>query len=191
MLFRSDLEKFYKSPEYLSNASALNMRTKQLRNMYTMHIAVYLVTGEWCYPGKDGDEDNEFAVFLVDNQITKVEDLVTMDFEDFERFYGYKINPRYFRRLQALNYWMGHPPKGEKNYLLYERLVSISLDDFDAYIYKVWHPTNPPSASTQQNVPQQVTMDTPSQPTATATTGVIPTATPVAGINSKRMELLR
>ena len=93
---KEKLEEFYKSPAYLSNASALHARTKHLRNVYTMHLAMYLVTGEWCYPGNDVDEDNEFALFLADNQITKVEDLVTMDYEDFERFYGYKINPRYF-----------------------------------------------------------------------------------------------
>ena len=113
---KEDLEKFYKSPDYLSNASVLNSHTKRLRNMYTMHLAVYLVTGEWCYPGNEVDEDNEFAVFLAKNKITKVEDLVTMDFEDFERFYSYKINPTYFRCLQALNHWMGHPPSEEKNY---------------------------------------------------------------------------
>ena len=87
---------------------------------------------------------------------------------------------------------MGHPSFEEKNHLLYEQLALMSLDKFDAYIYKVWHPVNPPPMSTQQNVPQQVTTNTPSQPTATtATTGVIPTATPVAGINSKQMELLQ
>ena len=91
-----------------------------MRDLYTMHLAMFFVTGEWCFPGNTEGSDHELVMFLQDNQILKVEELVTMDYEDFEQFYGYKINPSYFRRLQALNHWMGHPPNKEKNHLLYE-----------------------------------------------------------------------
>ena len=115
---------------------------------------------------------------------------MTLDFEDFERFYGYKINPSYFRRLQALNHWMGNPASGEESKPLFERISFLTMEAFETYMYKVWHPTSVPAQDPKQGtVPQQVTT-TIIQPAAqVASTGTIPT--PIARVNSKQMSLLR
>ena len=95
-LKKKELEDFYKSGTYLRDALALFMRMKFMCDLYTMHLLMYFVTGEWCFPGDKMGSDNALVNFLHNNQMLKVEELVTMDYEDFERFYGYKINPSYF-----------------------------------------------------------------------------------------------
>ena len=64
---KEEFQDFYKEKAYQEDAYKLSKQTKVLRKTYTMHVAVYLITGEWCYPDFNDKNDNELTAFLMEN----------------------------------------------------------------------------------------------------------------------------
>jgi len=100
-----------------------------MKEVFMKQVVVQEVLCCGVFPLSEGDEpDDEFVEVLENNPEIRLSDILTMTDEEWISNYNYDMIPAYRNKINALNYWLTHPAKGEAFKPRHERFKNLTYE---------------------------------------------------------------